>query len=196
MAERAGFRVRARCRHTWARDPAPSRPLRRAAARGGADITGAAGQGVSALNWCDRGDSGQAAGRVGAEPDRPVTLRLFRGSELRWWSLDDRCGGVEDLTPVAGARRINALAVDQLFGPLGGGAGCYDPSVPALGVDGAPGPEVKNSRVPVDAQRQHGLSHEIAHDVVAGKAAHWPRMLTRHHRAVPIVDERRGRVAG
>ena len=67
---------------------------------------------------------------------------------MRRRCLDDRCGGVENLTPVAGTWRINALAVDKLLGPLGGGAGCDDPPVPALGVDGAQGPR---SRIGIES---------------------------------------------
>src|SRR5207237_8788800 len=133
--------VRARCRYAWCRDPLAARSLRAAAARGGADIAGDAGQSLSAVQWRGRGNFGQPTRRLRR---RPMTLRLFRGSALRRRCLDDRCGGVEDLTPVAGAGRINALAVDQLLRTLGGGASCDDPSVPALGVDGAPGPEIKD----------------------------------------------------
>src|ERR1700756_3119948 len=71
-------------------------------------------------------------------------------AKLRRRCLHNRRRRVEDLAPICKGRRIDALAVDDLLGPLGGRARRDDVPIPSFGVHGAPRAEIETCHIPID----------------------------------------------
>jgi hypothetical protein len=108
--------------------------------------------------------------------------------------LHDRGSGMEDLAAVPRAWRVNALAIDDPFRALGGRSLCDHAAIPSFGVDGPPGAEVEDGDVMIDAQRQHRLAQQVAHDVVAREAAHRAAVLARHDGGARAIDREPGNI--
>src|SRR5436309_6083943 len=84
-------------------------------------------------------------------------------SKLRGRRLHHRSRGVKDLAPISRARRVDALAIDKLLGPLRRLPGGDDATIPTFCIHRTPRAEIEDRGVPVYAQRQHRLAQQFAY---------------------------------
>src|SRR5262245_49037652 len=95
-----------------------------------------------------------------------------------WGLLYHRRGSREDFLAIPGQGRINALAVNELLGLLRRFAFRSDMAFPALGIHGAPPPQIQPGHIPWYAERQHRQAEQVADNIVSGEPPYRPSVLT------------------